>query len=66
MSMSEWLIAAATGYVLLLISFVVAVAVLDHNHRRADRAVRVLRMLLLSTTPAIAGALLKLHQAGLL
>jgi hypothetical protein len=41
--MREWLIAAAAGYALLLITFVVVVAVLDRNHRRADRAVRVLR-----------------------
>ncbi|MFI5591101.1 hypothetical protein ACIA5G_39040 [Amycolatopsis sp. NPDC051758] len=64
--MPEWLIAVAAGYVLLLISFVVVVAVLDRNHRRGDRAVRVLRMLLIGATPGVAGALLKLHQAGLL
>ncbi|MEU5259286.1 hypothetical protein [Amycolatopsis sp. NPDC021455] len=64
--MPKWLIAAAVGYVLLLISFVVVVAVLDRNHRRGDRAVRVLRMLLVGLAPGVAGGLLKLHQAGLL
>ncbi|MFJ7219698.1 hypothetical protein [Amycolatopsis sp. NPDC098790] len=64
--MRDWLIAAAAGYLLLLLSFVVAVAVLDRNHRRADRAVRVLRLLLIGAAPALAGAVLKLHQAGLL
>ncbi|SEF36229.1 hypothetical protein SAMN05421837_109387 [Amycolatopsis pretoriensis] len=64
--MREWLIAAAAGYLLLLLSFVVAVAVLDRNHRRADRAVRVLRLLLIGAAPGLAGAVLKLHQAGLL
>lgn len=64
--MRDWLIAAAAGYLLLLLSFVVAVAVLDRNHRRADRAVRVLRLLLIGAAPGLAGAVLKLHQAGLL
>jgi len=64
--MPEWLIAAVAGYVLLLISFIAVRAVLDRNHRRADRAVRVLRMLLLGAAPGIAGALVKLHQAGML
>lgn len=64
--MPEWLVAVVAGYVLLLISFVVVVAVLDRNHRRAERAVRVLRMLLIGATPGVGAALLKLHQAGLL
>jgi hypothetical protein len=64
--MPEWLIAVVAGYVLLLISFIAVRAVVDRNHRRADRAVRVLRMLLIGATPGVAGGLLKLHQAGLL
>ena len=63
--MPDWLIVVVASYVLLLISFVVVRAVLDRNHRRADRAVRVLRMLLI-VAPGVAGALMKLHQAGLL
>jgi hypothetical protein len=64
--MPEWLITVVVGYVLLLISFIAVRAVLDRNHRRADRAARVLRMLLLGTAPGVAGALVKMHQAGLL
>ncbi|HEY3691117.1 MAG TPA: hypothetical protein VGL46_12560 [Pseudonocardiaceae bacterium] len=56
----------AAGYVLLLVSFVVVVAVLDRDHRRGDRAVRVLRILLVGATPAAAGVLLKMRETGLL
>lgn len=64
--MRDWLTAAGAGYMLLLITFVVVVALLDRNHRRADRAVRVLRMLLLMITSACVTAAVKLHQAGVL
>ncbi|WP_439376952.1 hypothetical protein [Amycolatopsis lexingtonensis] len=64
--MRDWLIQAVAGYVLLLLSLVVVVAVVDRDHRRADRAVRVLRILLIGAAPGLAGAVLKLHQAGLL
>ncbi|WP_157357705.1 hypothetical protein [Amycolatopsis nigrescens] len=62
--MRDWLVAAVVGYALLLVAFVVVVAVLDRDQGRADRAVRVLRLLLIGTMPA--GALIKLHDAGLL
>ncbi|MBE1498442.1 hypothetical protein H4696_005542 [Amycolatopsis lexingtonensis] len=64
--MRDWLIQAVAGYVLLLLSLVVVVAVVDRDHRRADRAARVLRILLIGAAPGLAGAVLKLHQAGLL
>ncbi|MDX3188622.1 hypothetical protein PV458_09485 [Streptomyces sp. MN03-5084-2B] len=63
--MRDWLIVAATGYVLLLISFIAVRAALDPDHVRGQRAVRVLRLLLLATS-ALAGAALQLHHAGLL
>ncbi|MEU4675030.1 hypothetical protein AB0F91_45595 [Amycolatopsis sp. NPDC023774] len=64
--MREWLIAMAAGYALVLVSFVVVVAVLDRNLRRANPAARVLRMLLLGAAPGATGVLLKMHQAVLL
>jgi hypothetical protein len=64
--MRDWVAAAGAGYVLLLITFVVVVALLDRNHRRADRAVRVLRMLLVVMTGAGITGLVRLHQVGLL
>jgi uncharacterized membrane protein YsdA (DUF1294 family) len=64
--MPDWLITAAVGYVLLLVAFVVVVAVLGRDRRRAERAVRVLRLLLIGTVPGLAGAVIRLHGAGLL
>ncbi|WP_157495429.1 hypothetical protein [Kutzneria sp. 744] len=64
--MIEWLITAAAGCLLLLVSFVVLVAVLVRDRARGERAVRVLRLLLVATAPRVAGALIKLHAVGLL
>jgi hypothetical protein len=64
--MIEWLVAGVAVVLVLLLAFVVAAAVLLTDRARGERAVKVLRMLLLGTTPAMAGVVIKLHQTGLL
>lgn len=64
--MRDWLLGAVVGYMLLLVSFVVVVAVLDRDHGRADRAVRVLRLLMMGTVPGVPAAVILLHGVGVL
>lgn len=63
--MLEWLVAGVVGVLVLLLAFVVTAAVLL-DRARGERAVKVLRLLLVGTVPAAAGAAVKLHDAGLL
>ncbi|MFJ9782653.1 hypothetical protein ACIRSS_23935 [Amycolatopsis sp. NPDC101161] len=64
--MTEWLVASTVIIILALIMLAGLVAVMHHNGKRAERAYRVLRILLWFLAGSLIAAIIKLHEAGLL
>ena len=62
----DWIAVAVVIVFLLLIALATTVAVLHRRDRTADRAYRVLRLLLTVVTSSLVSGVVALHQAGLL
>ena len=62
----DWVLVAVVVVFLLLIALATTVAVLHRHDRTADRAYRVLRLLLTVVTGSLVSGVVALHQAGLL
>jgi hypothetical protein len=62
----DWVMVAVVIVFLLLIGLATTVAVLHHRDRTADRAYRVLRLLMTVLTGSVISGAVALHQAGLL
>lgn len=62
----DWVVVVVTAVFLMLIALATTVAVLHRRDRTAERAYRVLRLLLTVVTGSLVSGLVGLHQAGVL